>query len=311
VELRQLRYFLAVAEEGSFTRGAQRLRVAQPAVSQQIRGLERELGEALFSRTSRSVTLTAAGETLLPHARATLASAGRAKDAVRALGKLLAGKLSIGLVQAQPDEVIATLIGNFHQRYPDVRLAVLEEEPAALLDAVSSGRLDAAFVGLVRRPPAGIEAEPVSAEPLVVAVAPGHRLAGREALSFAELAGVDLASLVPGTGLRTVLDQQCDRAGFAPRFVAETTDLALLADLVARGVGAALIPASVPAGRHDVVTIPLAPRLDRRIALIWRGSAPISPAARAFLALARASRQGIDPGSRGAGAAPHATRGTE
>ena len=286
MELRQLHYFVAVAEESSFTRGAQRLRVAQPAVSQQIQRLERELGEALFNRGGRSVALTAAGETLLPHARATLASAQRAKEAVAALGRLLAGRLSVGLVQAQPDSWITTLLGEYHQRYPAVQIALLEDEPAALLDRVATGRLDVAFVGMLRQPPSGVDAKPVSAEPLAVALNAGHPLADRTTLAVADLAGVGLASLVPGTGLRTVLERECDRAGFRPRIVAETTDLGLLADLVGRGVGVALIPASVVSGRQNVVTVPVTPALDRRIALVWGTSAPMSPAGRAFLALA-------------------------
>jgi DNA-binding transcriptional LysR family regulator len=287
MELRQLRYFIAVAEEASFTRGAQRLLVAQPAVSQQIRRLERELGEPLFTRDSRSVALTAAGETLLPHARATLSAAARAREAVSALGKLLAGRLRVGLVQAQPDSWVVGLLGAFHERYPQVRIALLDDDPGPLFDGVASGELDVAFVGLAQAPPPGVDVELVSAEPLVVAVANGHRLARRRRLGIADLAGHALASLVPGTGLRAVVEHECDQAGIVPRFAAETTDLSLLADLVAKGVGVAVIPASVVAGRDDVATVSIVPAIERRIALAWRGQAPMSPAGRAFLAMAR------------------------
>jgi DNA-binding transcriptional LysR family regulator len=286
MELRQLAYFVAVAEENSFTRGARRLRVAQPAVSQQIQRLERELGEALFRRDSRSVGLTAAGETLLPHAQAALASARRAKDAVAALGALLTGRLSVGLVQAQPDASIATMLAEFHQRHPKVQIALLEKDPARLFEGVASGHLDVAFVGLAGEPPDGLEVRPMSAEPLVVAVGVGHPLAERTSIALAELATTGLACLVDGTGLRAVLEEQCDRAGFVAHIVAETTTLSLLAELVASGIGVAMIPASVVARRQDVVSIPLTTPVERRIALVWPRTTALSPASRAFLALA-------------------------
>ena len=301
MELRQLSYFVAVAEEASFTRGAQRVLVAQPAVSQQIRRLERELGEALFHRDSRSVRLTDAGETLLPHARATLAAAGRAKDAVAALGKLLSGRLRIGLVQAQPDTWITGLLGDFHERYPQVQISLLEDDPESLFQGIATGQLDVASVGLATTPPAGVDVELVSVEPLVVALAVGHRLARRRRLAIADLAEEGIASLIRGTGLRAVVEHECDQAGFVPRIAAETTDLGLLADLVARNVGVAILPATVVAGRHDVATVPIVPALERRIALAWPGGTPMSPAGRAFLAMARPARRARARAARRAG----------
>ncbi|MEV4620654.1 LysR family transcriptional regulator [Asanoa sp. NPDC049573] len=286
MELRQLAYFLAVVDEGGFTRGAQRLRVAQPAVSQQIRRLERELGEAVFHRGTRSVALTAAGHALLPHARATLAAAAHAKEAVAALSELLTGTLTVGLVQAQPDARIAMLLGDFHRSYPHVRIAALEDQPGALLAGVTAAELDVAFVGLAESPPPGVAVRLIAAEPLVVAVALDHPLAGRTSLALADLAAHGLASLVPGSGLRTVLERECALAGFQPRIVAETTDLRLLAALVSRGVGAAVLPASV-AGHDTLATIAIVPPIERRIAMLWNADAPASPAGRAFLALAR------------------------
>lgn len=300
MELRQLAYFVAVTEEASFTRAAARLRVAQPAVSQQIQRLERELGEAVFHRDSRRVALTTAGETLLPHAQSALASARRAKDAVTALSELLAGQLSIGLVQAQPDSSIATLLAEFHQQHPNVRIALLERDPPQLFHDVASGLLDVAFVGLVGQPPDGLRVRPISAEPLVVAVNPGHPMADRHSITLSDLATTGLATLVEGTGLRTVLERHCDQAGIVAHIVAETTSLGLLADLVASGIGAAIIPASVVAARKDVTTIPLTPPIERRIGLVWADDTPQSPAGRAFLDLARAvfRRSAPHPGDR-------------
>jgi DNA-binding transcriptional LysR family regulator len=287
VELRQLAYFLAVIDEGGFTRGAESLRVAQPAVSQQIRRLERELGEPVFHRGTRAVSLTAAGAALLPHARATLAAAEHGKAAVGALSALLSGTLTIGYVQAQPDERIAALLGEFHRQHPRVRIAALEDDPGALFAAVATAQVDIAFVGLAETPPPGVTVELVAAEPLVVAVAADHPLAGRAGVAVADLRPHGLASLVSGSGLRTVLERECAAAGFTPRIVAETTDLRMLADLVAAGVGAAVLPASVATGALAV--IPLTPPVERRIAMVWSTSTLPSPAGRAFLAVARSA----------------------
>jgi DNA-binding transcriptional LysR family regulator len=264
------------------------LRVAQPAVSQQIRRLERELGEAVFHRGTRSVMLTAAGAALVPHARATLAAAEHAKAAVGALSQLLTGTLTIGFVQAQPDERIAALLGDFHRQHPHVRIAVLENDPGALLTAVATAQVDVAFVGLAESPPPGVTVELVAAEPLVLAAPVGHPLAERAGVAVTDLRPHGLASLVSGSGLRAVLERECAAAGFTPRIIAETTDLRMLADLVAVGVGVAVLPASVVASRDAVVTIPMAPPIERRIAMAWSASALPSPAGRAFLALARA-----------------------
>src|SRR5438128_2267481 len=117
MELRQLAYFVAVAEEAHFTRAAARIPIAQPAISQQIRRLEAELSEALFVRDRRAVKLTAAGEALLPHARATLSAADGARQAVAALSGLMTGRLAIGLVQTRPHQRIAHLLGEFRRRH--------------------------------------------------------------------------------------------------------------------------------------------------------------------------------------------------
>ncbi|MEV4538984.1 LysR substrate-binding domain-containing protein [Asanoa sp. NPDC049518] len=287
MELRQLAYFLAVVDEGGFTRGAQSLRVAQPAVSQQIRRLERELGEPVFHRGTRAVSLTAAGEALLPHARAALATVEHAKAAVGALSELLTGTLTIGFVQAQPDERIAALLGDFHRQHPRVRIAALADDPGALFAAVATSQVDIAFVGLAETPPPGVTVELVASEPLVVLAAADHPLAERTDVAVADLREHALASLVQGSGLRAVLERECAAAGFTPRIVAETTDLTMLADLVAAGVGAAVLPAGVAAARDTAVTIALSPPVERRIAMAWSTSTHLSPAGRAFLALAR------------------------
>ena len=139
MELRQLAYFLAVAEERNFTRAAERIPIAQPAISQQIRRLESELGEPLFVRDRRGIRLTAAGQALLPHARAMVADAAHARQAVSALSGLLAGQLAFGFVQPLPDRRLPGLLGAFHREHPGIELRLLEDETDALLAALATG----------------------------------------------------------------------------------------------------------------------------------------------------------------------------
>src|SRR4051794_9214175 len=126
MELRQLRYFVAVADETHFTRAAERLSIAQPAISQQIRRLEGELGERLFVRDRRSVALTSAGEALLPHARAALAQVEDGRAAVAALRGLVTGRLDVGLVEPLPDRRVVRTVGEFKRRHPAIDVALVE-----------------------------------------------------------------------------------------------------------------------------------------------------------------------------------------
>jgi len=199
MEMRQLAYFIAVAEELNFTRAARRALVAQPAISQQMLALERELGEALFDRGPRSVRLTPAGQAFLPHARATLAAAQAGRDAITSLRGLLTGRLSVGTIQHGPAN-LATLIGDFHREHPGVELRVAEGHTGPLLTAVRAGEMDFAYAGLGpgERIPAGLSSEVVAAEPVVLAVHPTHRLAGQESVPLSRLRDQPMVTLPEG-----------------------------------------------------------------------------------------------------------------
>src|SRR5215467_6610154 len=176
MELRQLAYFVAIAEERNFTRAAARIPIAQPAISQQISRLEAELGERLFLRDRRGIRLTPAGQALLPHARAALQAAEGGRDAVAALTGLLTGRLTVGLVHPLPDRRFLHLLGAFHRSHPRIELTLLEDQTDALLAALAAGQLHAALIGQGRydRPPPGLQVLPVAREPVVVAVHPAH-----------------------------------------------------------------------------------------------------------------------------------------
>ena len=298
MELRQLRYVVAVAEEGNFTRAAARAHVAQPAISQQIAQVERELGAPLFERSSRGVALTAAGAAFLPHARAALAAATAGSDAVRTLRGELAGDLAVGTIPSPSDWLVRRL-GAFGRRHPAVRVTLRAGDPEALADSVAAGSLDAAAVGVMagrlpagpagKRLPAGLASQTIATEPLVVAVPPAHRLAGTATVDLSDLQHEPLVTLSPGTGLRAVLEAACAEAGFDPQIALAASEVGLLADLVAHGLGVALMPTTTArhAGSRVAVLGLRRPRLERRTDLVWRRRDESLPA-RAFLALVQA-----------------------
>jgi DNA-binding transcriptional LysR family regulator len=288
MELRHLAYFLAVAEEGNVTRAAERALVAQPAISQQILRLERELGEKLFDRTAGGARLTEAGRVLLPHARAILAGADRARDALMALQGLMTGRLALGSVQTPP-VALARLLGRFREDHPGVRLSVREAHTEPLVQALRDGELDVTLIGLGRRqePPRGLQTRVIAIEPVAVIVHRDHPLAGRTSVALSQLREQPWVTMPAGSGQRTMLDDAARAAGFSPHITAESSDMDLLVALAAERVGIALIRESAARQSHEVAAVSLRrPRLERRIALAWRED-NLSPAARAFVASAR------------------------
>jgi DNA-binding transcriptional LysR family regulator len=303
MELRQLAYFVAVVDEAHFTRAAERLRVAQPAVSQQIRRLEAELGERLLLRDRRAVALTPAGAALLPHARAALAQVEHGRQAVTALRGLVTGQLRVGLVMPLPDHRVVHAVGELGRRYPGVGLTLVEDETDALLAGLAAGDLHAAFIGLGpgQEPPADLQAVVVAREPAVLAVHPRHPLARRASVPLEVLRDEPVVTLLPASRLRGVLEAACREAGFAPRVVAETSDLTVMVDLVAAGVGVALMPRSGRDRASGVVAVPVRrPGIERRIVLVWRPDAA-PPAARMLVTIAREHLGRARRGPRGAG----------
>ncbi|NYV78925.1 LysR family transcriptional regulator, partial [Streptomyces sp. UH6] len=208
MELRQLEYFVAVAEERNFTRAAERVRISQSGVSAQIRQLERELGAELFDRSSRAVTLTLAGAAVLEHARAALAAAEAVRRGVDEVTGLLRGRIAVGMVVGCTVLPLFEALAAFHEAHPGVELSLLEDNSDRLLEAVRGGALDLALVGAAALPE-GVNSVAVVSEPLVVAVPAGHPLARRKRVALREACAHPLVCMPRGTGLRTVLDQAC------------------------------------------------------------------------------------------------------
>jgi len=215
VELRQLRYFLAVAEELHFGRAAERLHIVQPAVSQQVRRLERELGVPLFGRTTRSVSLTEAGQRFLPHARAVLAAADRAADSVAEF-RPSAALVRLGTSEGLGDH-LDRLLGAFTRLAPGVQLELVHAPTPQRLQRVRDGSLDATIVR-GSWPPAGLDFTPLWTDEVLVALPAAHPLASAEVVSFADLADLParLSSPERNRPLYELVLASCREAGFEP-----------------------------------------------------------------------------------------------
>jgi DNA-binding transcriptional LysR family regulator len=283
MELRQLEYLVAVAEEASFTRAAGRVHISQSGVSAQVRQLERELGAALIDRTSRAARLTDAGTAALPHALAALNAAAALRQAVDEVNGLVRGRLTVGMVTACTVPGLFDALAGFRRAHPGVALALAEDHSAALTGRVRSGAADLALVGMAGDPPRDLGVLPVVTERLAAAAPPGHPLlAGRAAVTLAELAGHEVVCLPAGTGIRAALDESCAAAGVDLDVTLEASAPGAVADLAARGLGVAVLSESTAAGRPGLCPVPIeGPLVSASLALIWRP--PPGPALRELI----------------------------
>ncbi|WP_454199009.1 LysR family transcriptional regulator [Nocardia sp. Marseille-Q1738] len=288
MELRQLRYFVTVAHEGSFTRAAARLHLAQPGLSAQIRQLERELGQPLFDRGGRTVTLTEVGAAVLEHAEAALATAERITRTVDEFTGLLRGQVRVGLISGAAVEEfdVAAVLADFHDDHPQVGISLTEDTSERMLAALGRGELDIALIGLT-----GAELDPgigidVVLETAVVAAVPAADTDYGAEIPLTALREHPVICLPSGTGIRGVFQRACAAAGFEPTIAYEAAAPPLLLRLAARGLGVAVVPAltaeeSVAFGVRTVRIIE--PELRGRLALAWRTDRPGSPAAKVLL----------------------------
>jgi DNA-binding transcriptional LysR family regulator len=283
MELRQLEYLVAVAQEASFTRGAERAHVSQPGVSAQIRQLERDLGAELFDRSARSVTLTAAGEAAIGHARAALGAVAALRLAVDEVGGLVRGRLTVGMVTACTVGPLFDALSAFHLAHPGIEITLAEDHSDRLVEDVRAGAADLALIGAPGELPSGVHGRVIISENLVAAVPPGHPLADRKQVSLAELVSYPVISMPAGTGVRAVFDQACAEGGLRAGIALQASAPSAVADLATRGLGVAIFSATMAASYCDRLTaVPVAgagpPSL---LALVWSNSP--SPALREFL----------------------------
>jgi DNA-binding transcriptional LysR family regulator len=276
MELRHLRYFVAVAEELHFGHAAQKLGMAQPPLSQQIRRLELELGVQLLQRTKRRVQLTEAGRAFLEEARETLSQVDRAIEVAQRAGRGEVGRLAIGFLGAAAYSLLPSILIAFRHRYPDVEVELYELKTSELIVALRDRRVQ---VGLVRLPVHDelLVVEAILREELLVALPERHPLASRAHISFRNLA--QEAFLMPPRQLAPGFHEQvlnlCHQAGFTPKLGAEASQLQTIINLVAAGMGVTLVAESVRnlAGRGVVFKRLPKPAPVVEVGVAWRRDA--------------------------------------
>ncbi|MEV8455361.1 LysR family transcriptional regulator [Streptomyces sp. NPDC052095] len=289
MDLRQLEYFVAVAEERNFTRAAERVHISQSGVSAQIGRLERELGAELFDRSARTVTLTVAGKAALEHARAALAAAGAVGQAVGEVTGLIRGALTVGMVVGCTLTPLFDALAAFHEEHPGVELSLLEDRSDRLLDDVRTGAVDLALVGTASAAHEGLETLTVISERLVAAVPAGHPLARRRRVALGDLMAHPIVCMPPGTGLRAVFDLACAAQGLRPVIALQASAAEALADLAARGLGVAVLSSSMAEAHRDRLTARTLVDVETPglLALVW--SSAHNPAVRAMVGHARSA----------------------
>lgn len=246
MELRHLRYFVAVAEELHFGRAAVRLSIAQPPLSQQIQQLESELGVRLFVRARPRIALTDAGKAFLPAAREVLARAEAAVEAARRADRGELGALRIGFAGSAIYDMLPLMVRVYRERHPDVRVTLREMNTLEQVEALEMGMLDTGFLRMPVRSPA-LALEVVRREPFIVALPEGHPLAALERIPPRALADEPFI-LLPRhwqSGFYDEVIAFCRAQGFSPRVVQEATELHTIVGLVMAGLGVSLVPASL------------------------------------------------------------------
>ncbi|MGW4061561.1 LysR family transcriptional regulator [Amycolatopsis sp. NPDC004747] len=282
MQFQQLAYFVAVAEHRHFTRAAEQVRVAQPSLSQQIRALEHDLGAPLFHRIRGNVSLTEAGETLLPIARRILADTETARLAVRELAELDRGRVRLGAPPSLCTGLLPSMLAAFRRRYPGIQLELHESGSGDLRQRLAEGALDLALLAGARTTAeAGLTATPLLLEELVVISAPDAPIAG-ERLGIAELADVPLVMFRRGYDVREATVNACRAAGFEPSFAIEGGEMDAVLALVRAGVGAAVVPSTVAGDRFRMTRFTPGAGMTRVVQLAHRADLEPTRAVRAL-----------------------------
>jgi DNA-binding transcriptional LysR family regulator len=291
LELRHLRYFLAIADEMNFGQAAERLNIAQPGLSQQIRMLEQILQVTLFDRSRRRLRMTLAGEMFEAEARRIMAHVGRATETVQRAARGEIGRLAIGYVgSAAYTGMLTKLVGDFRGNYPQVDLEISEIEMLHQLDAIAEGRLD---IGFIRPPvalPEGLASVSVLSEDLLIALPGIHRQAGRDSVALRDLSEETFITPQhpPLVSFHAHTVKACALAGFEPRLGSQGRDFMTIASMVSVGLGVALVPQSLQCIQlPNVVYRPLAEAIPKAELSVAFRRGDMSMAVNNFIALAR------------------------
>ena len=291
MELRHLRYFVAVAEELSFTRAAERLHIGQPPLSHQIQMLEAEVGAQLLERSKRWVRLTEAGKLFLDDARRILALSEQAAHTARRAERGEAGELRVGFTFSTPlTPLFAAAINRYRQRYPGVTLTLKEMSTLGQIDAIANRELD---LGLVRPPestlPEGVQLTVLRRDPLVMVLPVGHPLARKKSIAVRDLEGEPLVMYPEsaGTGIHPQIFRLCREAGFKPTIAMEAGEASTIIGLIAAGCGISVLPSSFNIIQMSGVCYrPLADAEATTTLFLAQRKDEISPLVAAFVAIA-------------------------
>jgi len=271
VDTRQIEYALAVADELSFTRAAQRVYASQSTVSAGIRALERELGTTLFDRDQRGVRIAPAGGPVLSALRDLAAAEARVRTAADPRGELR-GELRIGVFSSVSYLTIPRVIGNFHREHPlvDLRLRASPAGSPGLAEEVRRGQLDLSLYGLPASAAPGLAVHPIATTTYAVLLPPDHALAPRSEIRLEELAGERFVDAPVGFGNRDVLDGALAARGITRDVRVEATETSAIPPFVAAGLGVALLPELLIPPGDEVVVVPLAERIDWEFSVLTR-----------------------------------------
>ncbi len=265
MEIHQLRYFVAVADEGSFSRAAAKVRVAQPSLSQQIRKLEAEIGQPLFDRLPRSVVLTEAGRCLLEYARQILASIGDARRSVDELKGKIAGDVAVGAIPTIAPYVLPELVVTFQKHYPDVTLHIVEDVTAGITRRIEGGELDVALASTCQKS-ATLRVEHLGNEPLLALVPEGDSLAKQTVVSFDDLKSQRFLLLHEMHCLSQQVHHLLESRRLHPEVALAGSQLSTIANMVAAGIGLSIVPQMMV--KHHAtpgcVSLPFAPPVPER-----------------------------------------------
>jgi LysR family transcriptional regulator, hydrogen peroxide-inducible genes activator len=284
MEIHQLRYFVAVADEGSFSRAAAKVRVAQPSLSQQIRKLEAEVGQPLFDRLPRSVVLTEAGRCLLDYARQILASIGDARRCVDELKGKIAGDVAVGAIPTIAPYVLPELVVTFQKHYPDVTLHIVEDVTEGISRRVEGGELDVALASTCQRSPT-LRVELLGKEPLLGLVPKDHPLAKKTLIEFDDLKSQRFLLLHEMHCLSQQVHHLLESRRLRPEIALAGSQLSTIANMVAAEIGVSIVPQMMV--QHypipGCVSLPFAPPVpERELSVLYNPLRFQSKAAAAF-----------------------------
>jgi DNA-binding transcriptional LysR family regulator len=285
MELRQLEYFLAVVEEGSFTSAAARLYMGQSSLSASLLGLERELGTELFTRGRRGAELTDAGRALLEPARAAIADAGRARDAVAEVKGLLRGTVRVATVAVPRRVDVVETIRQFQERHPGVQVYVLHDGAKDLVRLVAEGQVDLAVTPLTHHVSPALRFEPMLSTPLVVACPTGHRLSGAHDVDVRDVLAEPIIDLPPGWWVRDLFDHMLEERDLRRQVRLEVNEWFGVLTMVQRGLGISYGPRACldDAVISDVAVATLADAPPWELGIATKDETLRGAAGRAFL----------------------------